>query len=429
MMSAVPTTPAETAAKMEEITISENETSKEGKAEVFLPTSVFYNPVQEFNRDITIAVISQHARDHFKKFCANDKPMLKEPETEDNEITVKINEPVEDLGIEAGKQYDDGIRVLEGLGASGLRSVRFALEIPGLKEVVCNDFSKSAVEFIKKNVAHNKVEHIVTPNHGDAAMVMYENRSVEKRFDVIDLDPYGSPSMFLDSAIQSVKDGGILCVTCTDMAILCGNHPETCYAKYGGVSLKGKFCHEMGLRIVLHAVEQHATCYARYIEPLISISADFYCRIFVKVHTSPQKVKDSIIRQSMVYSCTGCGSFALQPLGIKTPTKGNNFMVHPSKGPPVGPRCEHCGHSHHMGGPMWSGPLHNVEFVERVIRAVQRESQKFGTSERIIGMLSVIKEELSDVPLYYNSDALCSVLHALPLKMQVWRYVFNCCFT
>ena len=37
-------------------------------------------------------------------------------------------------------------------------------------------------------------------------------------YDVVDLDPYGSPSHFLDSAVQSVAEGGLLMVTATDMA-------------------------------------------------------------------------------------------------------------------------------------------------------------------------------------------------------------------
>ena len=78
------------------------------------------------------------------------------------------------------------------------------------------------------------------------SLVMYQRRHpVQSRFDVIDLDPYGSPAEFLDGAVQSVSDGGMLAVTCTDMAVLCGNHSEACYAKYGSMSLKGKFCHEM----------------------------------------------------------------------------------------------------------------------------------------------------------------------------------------
>lgn len=41
------------------------------------------------------------------------------------------------------------------------------------------------------------------------SMLMYEHREpFSNRFDVIDLDPYGSPSIFLDSTVQAVKDGG-----------------------------------------------------------------------------------------------------------------------------------------------------------------------------------------------------------------------------
>lgn len=76
-------------------------------------------------------------------------------------------------------------------------------------------------------------------------MLMYGHRDRDKQFDVIDLDPYGCPSRFLDAAVQSIQDGGLLLVTATDMAVLAGNSPETCYSKYGAVSLRIKSCHEM----------------------------------------------------------------------------------------------------------------------------------------------------------------------------------------
>lgn len=76
-------------------------------------------------------------------------------------------------------------------------------------------------------------------------MLMYKHKHPKKRFSAIDLDPYGCPSIFLDSAVQSVEDGGLLLVTATDMAVLAGNSPETCYTKYGAISLKTKCCHEM----------------------------------------------------------------------------------------------------------------------------------------------------------------------------------------
>ncbi|CAE7311599.1 Trmt1 [Symbiodinium natans] len=53
----------------------------------------------------------------------------------------------------------------------------------------------------------------------------------QEAYDVIDLDPYGTVAPFIDSAIQAVADGGLLCITSTDMPVLGGNHPETCFAR------------------------------------------------------------------------------------------------------------------------------------------------------------------------------------------------------
>jgi tRNA (guanine26-N2/guanine27-N2)-dimethyltransferase len=80
-------------------------------------------------------------------------------------------------------------------------------------------------------------------------MVMYAHIDpTPKRFDVVDLDPYGSAAMFLDAAVQSVADGGLLAVTCTDKGVLCGNNSEAvgrrpplcavlllCYAEWCGL--------------------------------------------------------------------------------------------------------------------------------------------------------------------------------------------------
>lgn len=39
-------------------------------------------------------------------------------------------------------------------------------------------------------------------------MLMYEKRGKKEYYDVIDLDPYGSPAPFLDAAVQAVSEGG-----------------------------------------------------------------------------------------------------------------------------------------------------------------------------------------------------------------------------
>ena len=217
-----------------------------------------------------------------------------------------------------GTHYEDGLRILEGLAASGLRSVRFCKEVPGIKQVIANDFSYDAVKTMEDNIKLNDVQHLMTTSCDDAAMVMYKaarEKATTGLFDVIDLDPYGGPTLFLDGAVQAIKDGGLLCITCTDMAILCGNASEKCFAAYGATSLKSRSCHEMALRIVLRTVDSYANRYAKYIVPLLSVSVDFYCRIFVRVYSGAQKAKESASKSAMLYECTGCSVQHLQPLG------------------------------------------------------------------------------------------------------------------
>jgi tRNA (guanine26-N2/guanine27-N2)-dimethyltransferase len=57
---------------------------------------------------------------------------------------------------------------------------------------------------------------------------MYDTVGTKQKYDVVDLDPYGSAAPFVDGAIQAVSEGGLLCVTCTDLGILTGSgYPET----------------------------------------------------------------------------------------------------------------------------------------------------------------------------------------------------------
>ena len=49
---------------------------------------------------------------------------------------------------------------------------------------------------------------------------MYEMRGKKERYDVIDLDPYGSPAAFLDAAVQAVSEGGEE----LSLSIICHHH-------------------------------------------------------------------------------------------------------------------------------------------------------------------------------------------------------------
>lgn len=60
-------------------------------------------------------------------------------------------------------------------------------------------------------------------HRGDAIDAMYSARAGGVgTYDLIDIDPFGCAGGFLDAGVQAVTDGGLLCVTSTDMPVLSG---------------------------------------------------------------------------------------------------------------------------------------------------------------------------------------------------------------
>lgn len=101
---------------------------KEGKAVITLQKGkVFYNPVQEFNRDISIAVLNAYSHD---------------------------------------KQ--NPIRILECLSATGLRSIRYGLEVNNVSKVIANDVDPFAVALINQNIIFNNLSEKIFANSDDA---------------------------------------------------------------------------------------------------------------------------------------------------------------------------------------------------------------------------------------------------------------------
>ncbi|CAM9119035.1 unnamed protein product, partial [Discosporangium mesarthrocarpum] len=370
---------------------------------------VFYNKVQVFNRDLSIHVIKLFVEKRLEERA--EKALKREFKVKSMEVPTAEREALK--GVDWAERAEqtastDGIRILDALAATALRSVRYLKEIPGIKQVVVNDIDEAAVEAAQRNMTYNQVDPSkVHVQQGDATMVMYANRDPSNRFDVIDLDPYGSASPFLDAALQSVADGGLICVTCTDMAVLSGGHPETCYARYGSMPTKGRYLHEMALRIILHSMESQANKYKRHIVPILSLSIDFYVRLFVRVYTSPAEVKKACLKASYVHQSTSCGSFFLQPVGKQS----SNSNYNPALGVGLGV-CPQTGDKLKIGGPIWNPPIHNMDWVQSLLQRVERFKGPFplSTKTRIHGMLTSVSEELQDVPLHYSLPDMCSTL-------------------
>lgn len=489
------------------ITLTDAESAfRENSTTIVMPSAeaAFLNPVQEFNRDLSILAIKtwserldaeKRARFHHVSQKRNGKGKRKEPSTLSQTDSViphdtkklRVNgegqatsagpivdadpdvEPAQEQAPDAEyKSYK--FTLLEALSATGLRSIRYAKEIQLLRWVLANDLSPTAVEAMKRNVSLNfppdrpidewivseakstpsdkldedamgeledqtragaagvdsakpgplspqaQTKNAVHPdckvklNAGDAITLMYTHREPSKRFDVVDLDPYGSAAPFLDGGVQSVADGGLLCVTCTDLAVLAGhNYPEKCFSQYGGVSVKAEYSHEVALRLVLHAIATSAARYGRYIQPLLTLSIDFYMRTFVRVWTGPSQVKSLATNTGTVYVCNHCQTFHPQRFGRmsqtsktgKTGETNVNTRYSNAQGPPVGERCSECNNKMFLGGPMWLGDLHEPEFCNAMLTSLDTNPQAFNTSARIRGMVSLASQELGGEGLFY----------------------------
>jgi len=212
----------------------------------------------------------------------------------------------------------------------------------------------------------------------------------------------------------------MLMCTATDMAVLCGGNGEVCYSKYGSYPLRGKYCHEMALRIVLACIESHANRYKRYIVPVLSVQMDFYLRVFVRIYTSASAMKNTPLKLSYVYQCTGCDSFHLQPIG-RTISKNTSVRYLPGFGPVVPQECRDCGKKFNMGGPIWSAPIHDQEWVAAILADVKSMKDRYPAYDRISAVLTTISEELPDVPLFLSLHNLCATLKCTSPSAIIFR--------
>ena len=430
---------------------------QEGKARILQrENDVFYNKAQVVNRDLSLSVMRQfqkvRAAEHAETkrapknrrlkglMCVTPKdskvlPHLMNPDEIEDMYRTKHDEPDGGDGDGDDKKDEDGaprtkpplkpIRILEGMAASGLRAIRYARELDDVGCVVANDLDPTAVASIARNVEFN-AKHSeaaeaavakVVPSAGDVRMLMMTH---EKMFDAVDLDPYGTPSTLLDGAVQTVADGGLLLVTATDMAVLCGNNGEVCWTKYGAYPHRAKYCHEQAVRILLGAIDAAAGRYKRHIVPVLSVSVDFYIRCFVRVYTSAAEAKLAPTKVSYVYQCVGCDTFESQPVG-KAVRKGNSTKFQAGSGPAVPQSCPDCGWHYNMGGPFWTEPIHSMDWVNSIKKQVEDNKAMYPGYDKIHALLTTVSEELPDVPLHYDIHSMSHCLRVTPPPMALFR--------
>jgi tRNA (guanine26-N2/guanine27-N2)-dimethyltransferase len=311
---------------------------------------VFYNPVMEFNRDLTVLA--------FKAYHG---------------------------------MVNREISICEPLTSQGIRGIRYAVEINGVKRVLLSDINKRAYELAKHNIALNKLEDRITLKYKDANCVLSCNASPKKRFDVIDIDPFGTPVPYLDSAFRALKNKGFIASTATDLAPLCGVHAKACVRKYGGKPMRTEYCHELAVRLLSGYMAATAAKIDIGLRVLFSHSSDHYIRVYAQIGYGCKKADESIKNIGYILHCFSCmhREIAHQPFGSLI--------------------CPECGAKMEHAGPLWIGSLQDEEFIDLMVD--ENKKAAFKNNSKITKLLTQIKNEANAPPTYYVIDKLSQKLN------------------
>jgi tRNA (guanine26-N2/guanine27-N2)-dimethyltransferase len=333
----------------------------EGKARILVPrldesaeepeqrlrsmAPVFYNPVMKTNRDTAVLVLRAHQRS---------------------------------LGR--------GVTACEPMAGSGVRGIRLAIEVDSVDRVVMGDLSPSAIRLGELNAEMNSVSDRVGLRLLDANLLLSLHCYPGGRLDYVDVDPYGSPAPFMDTAVRSVRNHGVVAFTATDMAPLCGVNPESCLRKYEAAPLAGEFCHETAVRLLTGAVVRAAAVHERAATPLFSYYSDHYVRVYCRLDRGKRRADAQLAQMGYIKHCPEC---------LHRETSMDN------KTEP----CKVCGSETRVGGPIWLGDQSDQEYLSLML---EDSTLDYLAGSKAVKLIRMVVDESGYPPWFYDIDSVCS---------------------
>ncbi|MFX0075444.1 MAG: tRNA (guanine(10)-N(2))-dimethyltransferase [Candidatus Hermodarchaeota archaeon] len=315
--------------------------------------NVFYNKRMEINRDISILAVLAYSQ------LYNQNPLV----------------------------------VIDSMSASGIGSIRMLKSLNNIEKIYLNDINPTAIELIKKNLELNdiKSERVEVTNK-DANLLFLEISRSSNLPDVISIDPFGTPNLYVDSALKSIKkDNGLLCITATDTAVLFGIKPRVCVRKYMANPLHTDYCKEIGARILLSFLMRIAHINNIGLNPLFTLYSNHFIRIFAVTFKGKSKILKSLPKSyGYLIHCKNCGN-RLSYI--------ENIIKSPQK-------CPLCLSEKHLSysGPLWAGELHQKSYLKEL--HLLNEKFNFKNKNRINKILNFALNEVNMPISYYNIHKL-----------------------
>ncbi|MCK9322627.1 MAG: tRNA (guanine(26)-N(2))-dimethyltransferase [Candidatus Methanomethylophilaceae archaeon] len=271
----------------------------------------------------------------------------------------------------------DKITVADAMTATGSRAIRIAHEVPNTI-VTSNDMNSDAIPFINANIRLNDLDNCTASNEN--MHILFSNGA----YDYVDLDPFGSPVPFIQSAIRGCRRKGILAITATDTAPLAGAHAGKCRRRYQSEPIRGYMCHEGGLRILMCTIAKELAKFDRGMKPLLSFYADHYFRTYIQVEEGADATDRSLDQ---------LGYMHYDPATLERSTSKLSD-------------------NEHRLGPFWLGPLHNKEQLSKMT------PENTAEEKRCAKMLDIWQNELNDQVFLYDLSELSSFIKLSPPRLE-----------
>ncbi len=281
------------------------------------------------------------------------------------------------------KKLSGHVRMADSLAGVGARGVRVAVEAPEISEVFMNDLNPIAIDYARASAKMNGVYDRCSFSVMDACHFLIEHSSPGDRFEIVDVDPFGSPAPYLDCVVRAVRDGGMVSVTATDTAVLCGVYPKVSARKYFGYSLNTEYCHEIGIRLLIGALAHLAMRLDIGIHPLFSHSTRHYIRIYANISSGASYADETRDSLGYILHCFNCFNRKTSSLIEKN--------------------CDECGGIFRFAGPLWIKGIHNGDFLSYLLKNIDltKECEK------------IVRNSLDEVdmpPTYYIPDKIADRL-------------------
>ncbi len=321
---------------------------------------------------------------------------------------MEINRDITTLAINAYKNLykQNELIIIDSMAASGISSIRMLKECNNIKKIFINDINPVAVKLIKKNLKLNNFDKSpiqIEISEKDANLLFSEianstcilSSEKRKKPNVISIDPFGTPNLYIDSAFKAIqKVNGLMCITATDTAVLFGVRPNACIRKYLAKPLHNEYCKEIGGRILISFISRIANINKMGIFPLLTFYSGHFIRVFCLSFRNEKKISKFFQNYGYLIHCRNCGYRS---------AFRNNILILPNV-------CPVCDNKENLdyAGPLWIEKIHDINFIKELL-ALNKNST-FHNKNRIEKLLTFAIEEINMPVSYYNIHKLCQQL-------------------